>query len=1434
MSHSYLVSWRSFSGGVLALLAVAVLAANAAHGALVIGPSSPTNARTGNYTIGYEFTVGSSPITLNALGVEDDASAALMSQHAVDVWSSTGTLLYSATVASGTSGLLSNGFRYAMLNSPITLSANTSYYIGAGFASGGDTFYDGSSTALFTPGPGITFTNTQGTYYAGASGPLTPNCPTTGGGGAAGRWAGANATEFGVVWTGSQSNVWSTAVLSPNKNWTSSGTASDYTDGSVVTFDDTAASGATTVNISQANVSPALVYFNNSANNYTLQGAYGISGSGGLNKSGSGLLTISNSNGFTGTTMISAGTVQLGSANALLNSTVSLGVSNGLRFVAGNTAATIGGLAGGGNLALQDGGNNPVTLTVGNNGASTNYSGVMSGSGGLVMAGTGTLTLSAVNTYSGATTIGAGTLAISGSGALNNTNLLRIGAGGTLDLSGNNNNELQQSGGTLSVSGILAVTTNTAHTLYPTTITLSGGTMTSSQSVAGYGAFYVGTSRTITASGGGNTISAVNMGIAGGQTLTLSTPLPTDTLSVSTALVGNSTIGVNGALAKSGSGAVVLTGTSTYTGATNVNAGTLYVNGSLSSGSPVAVASGAVLGGLGTVGPTTVSMGGILQGGYNGSGMLTLSSLTFSGAAAINVAPSTSQETLNVTGSNGLTTSGAASVAFNIGTTPLAAGIYPLVGYSGAVQGAGFGAFAMGVYPLDGNSYTLQNSSGTIDLNVALSDHWSGAYGTAWDTTTSNWRLGSDTAPATAYTNGLPVTFDDSAGTGTVTISGTNVSPANVVFMNNALAYTFQGNCGISGTTALTMSGPGLLTISNTNAFTGATTISGGTLLLANPASLPNSAVSVGVANGLVFALGTTASTIGGLSGTGSFALKDTGSNPVTLTVGNNGLATAYSGVMSGGGGLVKSGSGTLTLSSNNTYSGGTTVAGGTLALIGANNGSGAVRGNLAINAGAEVNADFSGTGWSLGWVSGNCVSPITINGGVLNFGSPAGGAGLSAASITLTGGTISGGNFDWYNGITSTPTLATSAAAATSVVSAPISLRLGGANYLTLAVAAGNAPNGTDLLVSGNITNNDGGSGGLVKTGPGTAVLTGANTYTGATGVNGGLLCVNGSLSASSTVSVAGGATLGGLGSVGPTTVSAGGIVQGGYNGPGTLTLKSLAFSTSGAINVAPSLSLAALNVTGSNALTASGGAGSVLVNIGSASLIAGTYPLIDYSGAIQGASGSGAFTLGTRPSDSNFYTLQGAAGAIDLFVALNAPYWSGANGAAWDTATCNWGLGSGNGQPSTYSNGLPVVFDDSAGTNGTVTISGADVSPASVTFNNSVLAYAFQGTNAIAGSTGLTKNGTALLTIANTNSFTGAVTINGGTVAVGSIAIGGVNSPLARARAWSSAAARWNTPAWTPRRRPTAASRWAWAAAGSKWTTRARCSPSAARSGV
>ena len=161
---------------------------------------------------------------------------------------------------------------------------------------------------------------------------------------------------------------------------------------------------------------------------------------------------------YTGGTAINVGTLRLGDPNAVQNSTVSVNLNNGLTFATGIDAPNLGGLSGTGNMVLQDASTTAVTPVIGGKNATTAYSGILSGTGGVTKAGTGGLVLSGANTYTGPTTVNAGTLTLSGSAAA-----------GTLTTSGITVN-----------GGSFAFTPTVASTLAmggSSTLTLNGGNL---------------------------------------------------------------------------------------------------------------------------------------------------------------------------------------------------------------------------------------------------------------------------------------------------------------------------------------------------------------------------------------------------------------------------------------------------------------------------------------------------------------------------------------------------------------------------------------------------------------------------------------------------------------------------------------------------------------------------------------------------------------------------------------------------------------------------------------------------------------------------------------------------------------------------------------------------------------------------------------------
>ncbi|MFM8985320.1 MAG: beta strand repeat-containing protein, partial [Planctomycetia bacterium] len=134
-----------------------------------------------------------------------------------------------------------------------------------------------------------------------------------------------------------------------------------------------------------------------------------ITGGLGLTQAGSGTLTLSGTNTFSGPTRAAAGRINVSTALAVQNSTLDMNAADSGTFAFGQNS-TVGGLTGSRNLDLGG-----VTLSVGNNGTNTTYLGGLSG-GALTKVGSGMLALTGSNTYAGATTISGGTLAIGDGG----------------------------------------------------------------------------------------------------------------------------------------------------------------------------------------------------------------------------------------------------------------------------------------------------------------------------------------------------------------------------------------------------------------------------------------------------------------------------------------------------------------------------------------------------------------------------------------------------------------------------------------------------------------------------------------------------------------------------------------------------------------------------------------------------------------------------------------------------------------------------------------------------------------------------------------------------------------------------------------------------------------------------------------------------------
>jgi hypothetical protein len=102
-------------------------------------------------TLGYTFSVGGSGFDVTGLGFYDKGGDGLLNSHVVGIWTTAGSLITSATVSSGTGSILDSGFRWVDLSSAVTLSANTSYVIGATFTGNDTNDLAGSGATISAP-----------------------------------------------------------------------------------------------------------------------------------------------------------------------------------------------------------------------------------------------------------------------------------------------------------------------------------------------------------------------------------------------------------------------------------------------------------------------------------------------------------------------------------------------------------------------------------------------------------------------------------------------------------------------------------------------------------------------------------------------------------------------------------------------------------------------------------------------------------------------------------------------------------------------------------------------------------------------------------------------------------------------------------------------------------------------------------------------------------------------------------------------------------------------------------------------------------------------------------------------------------------------------------------------------------------------------------
>ncbi len=745
-------------------------------------------------------------------------------------------------------------------------------------------------------------------------------------------------------------------------------------------------------------------------------------------------------------------------------------------------------------LTLGAGG---ATIDVPSTSASLQISGTLSG-GSLVKTGSGALILAKGNTYSGGTTINGGTIVLASSTA----NVSGLGTGlVTID------------NGTLSMSDVQASETAAWNVFVPAGATariVADGRCYLTGALTGDGdlTFYTPYVRTdlkgnwsaftgrifVTSDSGGGDFrvnnsygyanAEVNLGpnVHGyslkGGTLDIGALSGTSslaTISINSGASGAQTtwqIGALGtdtsfagaisetvALTKTGTGTLTLTGSSSYTGATNVNQGGLVVNGILGV-TTVTVKNGAKLGGGGIIGgPVVVQSGGSLGTGNGTPGTLQFAgglSMSGSGTLRMNLSNSTTSgggvnDLFQITGGS-LSMSGTWRIVPTYLDGSLVSGTYTLI--SGTTPLTGNPTFVWS--GINGETATFDTSeTGVVKAIVTAPPRvpgiviWSGSNSTAWDYATKNWKFGS---LVDKFMSTDDVVFDDTLISGTAAISGT-VDPKSVTVSINTKALTItSAGGGIISSGTLTKTGTGTLTMTGSNGYTGGTLVNGGTILLTTAGALGT---------------GTTTLQGGGLDANYAATFSN-----IFVPAGQTGTINAQTDKSA----LTNlSGSGAITLISNN---------GGTNATSKAN--------------GFRLGSGLGGFSGTMNLQSGVTKTVETFamhfNGG--GFGTSS----LSNAAIDLT-------NYGRLSGVTNS----SGNTANIGAVSGDVTSILAGSDYagaVTYVIGGLNL----DTTFAGTISNGSAADKptNVTKTGQGLWWVTGSNTYGGVTTINGGTLAVS------------------------------------------------------------------------------------------------------------------------------------------------------------------------------------------------------------------------------------------------------------------------------------------------------------------------------------
>ncbi|MDC0935471.1 autotransporter-associated beta strand repeat-containing protein [Pirellulales bacterium] len=894
----------------------------------------------------------------------------------------------------------------------------------------------------------------------------------------------------------------------------------------------------------------------NASTNHTLTGPISGDSTTTLFKNGDGTLgaTANNAGTFSGDIVINAGTFSMGGGGDALGNSTTVTVNSPGTFQV-NNPDDIGGLAGSGSVVLNQ------TLRVGHDNLSTTFSGVISGSATFGKRGTGIVTLSGSNTYTGLTDIDGGTLRLSGSGRIADASDVDVASGTTFDLNdvsdaidalsnagsvtlgtGNSSNTLTigANNGSATFSGVISESghlvkvgsgtqTLSGNNTYSGTTSFDGGTLsTASSSNLGTAPLSFGGGRwRVTGTFANGRSISIDNGIAG-----------TIEVSVGQTLTQNGSIsGVGSDLVKEGGGTLIYAGAANHSGDNVINGGVLRLaaNHRINNASDVVVNAGGTFdldGFFETVesisgaGNVTLGAGGTLQvdaiaGNFELSGVMSGAGdfvklnghvMTLSGANAHD--SNTINGGILSISSNSNLGDPAGDLNIDGGTLRITDNVVDLGAARSITLGAGGGTIRIndeggvavnipsiiaGVGGLtinaDNEEFATLSGGNTYQGGTRVED--------AVVSVSQNANLGANTGDVT-LDNGILFTTASFTNQHALVLDGGGSIDVEV----GALTQS----AGISGTGNLHIGGPGIMILTEPATHAGNTTIASNGTLQFGSGELPD-AFDVTV-NGL-WDLNGVSDEIGGLFGGGTVMLGGG-----TLTVGADDEDANFSGSIQENGSFVKIGPGTQILSGANTYLGSTTIEEGAIEIT--SDGSlGDASSTLSIIDGTLISTATFTTGRTTTIDHG---AFDTAAGTTLTFTSPIGSAGSTPVLTKRGGGTLELTQPNTYDGGTtilegtllltgagqlpdaSDVTIATGATLdMTDIDDAIDGLRGDGMINLgtgTLTIGADDGGSSFSGVITGT-----GIGGTIVKEGTGTQVFSGANTYAGGTEINGGTL---------------------------------------------------------------------------------------------------------------------------------------------------------------------------------------------------------------------------------------------------------------------------------------------------------------------------------------